>query len=68
MHQQMNPSAQHSCSSLLNEDCLQAVVDVWQLFEAEFLELWNEHSCKGDAYPGALFGESAPQGQQAQQV
>lgn len=46
----------------------QAVVDVWQLFEAEFLELWNEHSCKGDAYPGALFGESAPQGQQAQQA
>ena len=47
---------------------LQAVVDVWGLFQAEFLQLWNEHGHKGDAYPAVLFGKSAPQGLQAQQV
>lgn len=48
--------------------CVQAVVDVWQLFEAEFLQLWNEHGHKGDAYPAQLFGHSVPQGQQACKV
>ncbi|KAL3137231.1 hypothetical protein ABBQ32_006781 [Trebouxia sp. C0010 RCD-2024] len=43
----------------------QAVVDVWQLFEAEFLQLWGEQGHKGDAYPAPLFADSVPQGQQA---
>ena len=46
----------------------QAVVDVWQLFEAEFLQLWTEQGHKGDAYPAPLFGDSVPQGQQALKV
>ena len=47
---------------------MQAVVDVWQLFEAEFVRLWDEHSDRGDAYPAVLFGKSAIQGRQAQQA
>lgn len=47
---------------------VQAVVDVWQLFEAEFLQLWDEQGLQGDAYPTPLFGPSVPQGQQARQV
>ena len=46
----------------------QAVVDVWQLFEAEFLQLWTEQGHNGDAYPAPLFGDSVPQGQQALKV
>ena len=46
----------------------QAVVDVWQLFEAEFLQLWTEQGHKGNAYPARLFGDSVPQGQQALKV
>ena len=47
---------------------VQAVVDVWRLFQAEFLQLWDEQGHKGDAYPAPLFGHSVPQGQQACQV
>ncbi len=47
---------------------MQAVVDVWQLFEAEFLKLWDDQSHKGDAFPAVLFGPSVHQGLQAQQV
>ena len=47
---------------------MQAVVDVWSLFQADFLQLWNEMGHKGDAYPAVLFGESVHQGQQAQQA
>ncbi|KAL0035512.1 hypothetical protein WJX77_010043 [Trebouxia sp. C0004] len=46
----------------------QAVVDVWQMFQKEFLQLWDEHSHKGDAYPAALFGGSEQQRQQAHQA
>lgn len=56
-------------SALLN--CLgdlQAVVDVWRLFQAEFLQLWDELGHKGDAYPAVLFGEAVHQGQQTQQA
>ena len=47
---------------------LQAVVDVWQMFQKDFLQLWDQHSHKGDAYPAALFGGSVQQGQQAHQA
>jgi hypothetical protein len=47
---------------------LQAVVDVWQMFQTEFVQLWDEHSHKGDAYPAALFGGSVQQGHQAHQA
>ncbi|DBB14334.1 TPA: hypothetical protein ACH3X3_004644 [Trebouxia sp. C0006] len=46
----------------------QAVVDVWQMFQTEFLQLWDQHSHEGDAYPAALFGGSVKQGQQAHQA
>ena len=48
--------------------CVQSAVDVWQLFQANFLKLWDEHSHHGDAYPEQLFGQSAQQGQEAQKV
>ena len=44
------------------------MVDVGQLFEAEFLQLWDEHGHKGDAYPAHLFGSSVPQGRKACKV
>ena len=47
---------------------VQAVVDVWQMFQTEFLQLWDQHSHEGDAYPAALFGGSVKQGQQAHQA
>lgn len=47
---------------------LQAVVDVWQMFQKEFLQLWDQHSHQGDAYPAALFGGSVQQGLQAHQA
>ena len=47
---------------------MQSAVDVWELFKANFLKLWYEHSSKGDAYPEQLFGPSAQQGQHAQKV
>ena len=47
---------------------LQAVVDVWQMFQTQFLQLWDQHSHQGDAYPAALFGGSVKQGQQAHQA
>ena len=57
------PRALHS-----NLGFLQAVVDVWRLFQAEFLQLWDELGHKGDAYPAVLFGEAVHQGQQAHQA
>ena len=49
--------------------CLeQAVVDVWELFEAEFLQLWSERGEQGDAFPAVLFGSTVPLGKQARQV
>ena len=47
---------------------VQAVVDVWHMFQTEFLQLWDQHSHKGDAYPAALFGGPVQQGQQAHQA
>ena len=47
---------------------LQAVVDVWQMFQTEFLQLWDQHSHQGDAYPATLFGGSVKQGQQVHQA
>lgn len=47
---------------------MQSAVDVWQLFKANFLKLWDEHSSEGDAYPEQLFGQPAQQGPEAQQV
>ena len=43
-------------------------MDVWQLFKAEFLKLWDEQGHKGDAYPALLFGHDLPQGKEAHQV
>lgn len=53
---------------LLCVPSVQAVVDVWHMFQTEFLQLWDQHSHKGDAYPAALFGGSVQQGQQAHQA
>ena len=47
---------------------MQSAVDVWQLFKANFLKLWDEQGSQGDAYPEQLFGQSAPQGRAATKV
>ena len=48
--------------------CMQSAMDVWQLFKANFLKLWDEQGSTGDAYPEQLFGQSAQQGQAATKV
>lgn len=47
---------------------VQSTEDVWNLFKAKFLELWDGHKDGGDLYPGCLFGPDAPLGPKAKKV
>ena len=60
--------AKNLITSLQHDLWLQAVVDVWQLFQTEFLRLWDDQGHKGDAYPAVLFGHEVPEGKKSHQV
>lgn len=60
-HPNPNPAADTEPRTEQRRWLLECARELWAGFRARFLQLWDEHGQKGDAYPKALFSNASEQ-------